>query len=584
MTDEDINNLSSAQSAGDAKVPDAGADRVVPQPIEGEMKKSYIDYSMSVIVARALPDARDGLKPVHRRILYSMYDMGLYHNKAHKKSARVVGECFAAGTRVLTERGLILIEEVQLGEKVYTQSGRAQVTELYEMPERALLRITLENGTSVVATPSQPFKVIGRGLSYEWKEAKDLSPSDHVVMRLDYPDDVPFVTLSKWKGRDKQLNENIAYLIGQFLSDGHIEKYRTAQNNDNAGAFNFFSSSPNVIRQIQSILKAEFDYDATVQNRSTCQDEFGPDQPTINQIRITDPGLNDYLACNFNIDGSWRADTKHIPEAFNRSPKSVIGALLSGMIDGDGSVHRDRNVIHYGTASERMAEGVHVLMQQLGVLGQRYVMDNTSSFDLLNGAILKHNHVLHCIEIRGRFVKKLASHIDLFNEIKRERLERIVNAPVISSKFERIPYASETIFSELSSHHIGGGWYEDSNGNKFRSGLSYPSGCKVRYSSGIQEMPLGRTQIREWGIQSKLERLGSHLSPLIEGILNDNLYFIKIDSVREAPPEKTYDVQVASAHEFIANGIIAHNCLGKYHPHGDTAVYDSWCASPRISP
>ena len=64
-----------------------GGDRIEPVDIQAEMQKSYIDYSMSVIVSRALPDARDGLKPVHRRILYSMYDMSLNHNKAHKKSA-----------------------------------------------------------------------------------------------------------------------------------------------------------------------------------------------------------------------------------------------------------------------------------------------------------------------------------------------------------------------------------------------------------------------------------------------------------------------------------------------------------------
>jgi DNA gyrase subunit A len=56
------------------------------------MKSAYIDYSMSVIVSRALPDVRDGLKPVHRRVLYGMYDLGVFSNKAHKKSARIVGE------------------------------------------------------------------------------------------------------------------------------------------------------------------------------------------------------------------------------------------------------------------------------------------------------------------------------------------------------------------------------------------------------------------------------------------------------------------------------------------------------------
>jgi DNA gyrase subunit A len=67
-------------------------DRIIPVNIEEQMKTAYIDYSMSVIVGRALPDVRDGFKPVHRRILYAMNELGLNHNKPYKKSARVVGE------------------------------------------------------------------------------------------------------------------------------------------------------------------------------------------------------------------------------------------------------------------------------------------------------------------------------------------------------------------------------------------------------------------------------------------------------------------------------------------------------------
>jgi DNA gyrase subunit A len=68
------------------------ANRIVVRVIEDEMKKSYLDYSMSVIVGRALPDVRDGLKPVHRRVLFGMYEMGMLHNKPFKKCARIVGD------------------------------------------------------------------------------------------------------------------------------------------------------------------------------------------------------------------------------------------------------------------------------------------------------------------------------------------------------------------------------------------------------------------------------------------------------------------------------------------------------------
>lgn len=85
------NNIENNDNSEDIKSTKLG-ENIVPQIIEDEMKKSYLDYAMSVIVGRALPDVRDGLKPVHRRILFAMNDMGMHHNKAFKKSARIVGE------------------------------------------------------------------------------------------------------------------------------------------------------------------------------------------------------------------------------------------------------------------------------------------------------------------------------------------------------------------------------------------------------------------------------------------------------------------------------------------------------------
>src|ERR1700683_234199 len=71
---------------------DGGNKNIIPTNIEDEMRSSYLAYAMSVIVGRALPDARDGLKPVHRRVLFAMSELGNDWNKPHKKSARVVGD------------------------------------------------------------------------------------------------------------------------------------------------------------------------------------------------------------------------------------------------------------------------------------------------------------------------------------------------------------------------------------------------------------------------------------------------------------------------------------------------------------
>src|SRR5579875_4175043 len=78
----------------DTTLPPGGdaAERVEPVDIQHEMQRSYIDYAMSVIVGRALPDVRDGLKPVHRKILYAMFDSGFRPDRQHVKCSRVVGD------------------------------------------------------------------------------------------------------------------------------------------------------------------------------------------------------------------------------------------------------------------------------------------------------------------------------------------------------------------------------------------------------------------------------------------------------------------------------------------------------------
>ena len=72
--------------------PGGSDDRIILADLRNEMSRSYLEYAMSVIVGRALPDARDGLKPVHRRILYAMYELGLTSDRPYRKCARVVGE------------------------------------------------------------------------------------------------------------------------------------------------------------------------------------------------------------------------------------------------------------------------------------------------------------------------------------------------------------------------------------------------------------------------------------------------------------------------------------------------------------
>jgi DNA gyrase subunit A len=203
------------------------AKEVIPVTLEDEMRQSYLDYAMSVIVGRALPDVRDGLKPVHRRVLYAMHELGNDWNKPYKKSARVVGDvigkyhphgdvavydtivrmaqpfslrnmlidgqgnfgCFTGDTRIKladgSEKSFAELAELppdeifyvyavnQFGKIVMAEGRHSRITR----PNAELLELTLDNGEVVRCTPDHLFML--RDGTY--KEARDLTPEDSLM-------------------------------------------------------------------------------------------------------------------------------------------------------------------------------------------------------------------------------------------------------------------------------------------------------------------------------------------------------------------------------------------------------------------
>jgi len=204
-------------------------EKIVPVCIEDEVKDSYLNYAMSVIVGRALPDVRDGLKPVHRRILYAMQDLNLDHSKPYKKCARIVGEtmgkyhphgdvaiydtlvrmaqdfslryplvdgqgnfgCFTKDTKVRLTDGRALnfeelIKEAKEGRKNYTftfnhKTKKIAIAEI-KNPRKTrknaeLVKVILDNGEKITCTPDHPF-MLRDGI---YKKAKDLKANDSLM-------------------------------------------------------------------------------------------------------------------------------------------------------------------------------------------------------------------------------------------------------------------------------------------------------------------------------------------------------------------------------------------------------------------
>ena len=545
---------------------------IIPRVIEQEMKEAYVNYAMSVIVGRALPDVRDGLKPVHRRILYAMSEIGVFYNKAFKKSARIVGECFVPGTLILTEKGLMPIESIEKGDIIYTQTGKDSVEELYEMPERELLKVTLNNGISTMVTPSQKFKIINPHLQFQWKEAQDLTSEDYIIIKADYPVVQNLSVLGIFKGKEVKLNKNIAYLLGQLISDGWVDKGHQR----GYSRCGFCSTSVPVIQKISSILQQEFFYTPTVEEKHQ-EIDCGELKllKKLYTIRIHQSELNKFVIDTFSFQDAI-AKNKQVPLQILISPQEVIYSFLSGLIDGDGSVHKERNTIHYGSISEKLIGALQIMLQHLGVFSHKYVDESLRNHEFL-GKEIKKNNIFYSLEVQGSFAKLLAKELCLAEENKAERLKRILenDDEPNPNVFEAIPYSGKIIFNELSTQHLGGGWYQEEDGKKFKAGVKYKTGAKIRYSKDLQEKNLGRTQILGWGIADKLQRINSPFASIIKDIISHNLFFLKVEKVEKGGTQKTYDLGIRNVHQFIANGLVSHNCLGKYHPHGDTSVYDA---------
>ncbi len=517
---------------------------IIEVPIEEEVKQSYIDYAMSVIVGRAIPDVRDGLKPVQRRILYAMFEMGLTPDKPFKKSARIVGECFVKGTKVATSEGIKNIEEVEKGDLVYTSKGLRKVSELYIMPPQPLKEVITDTGLSVRCTPGQMFKVLTQEGDLVWKKAEDLKEGDFLLLRSVFPEVSGRIVVE-----GVEIDEDLAYLIGLLVGDGWVEKDRRGYHR-----VGVFVSDERIRDRVEKILSSKgFRFskcgDGTVRLNSN-------DSSIIISILEADENLN--------------ARSKKIPSWVFKADKRTALAFVSGLIDSDGSVHRNRNVVAFSSISKELIADLQILLFYLGIPTRIYTQRPKGN--RLEGREIRPNYEVHTLEISGHYALKILTYS--IAPVKAERIceERITKRV----KVDRVPYMGKLLLKEFSEKHLGGGWYLTAEGKKVRCGIKYSTGTKIRYSVDLKErFLLYRTALEDLNILKKAELIGSRYAKLLKDIVDKGWFFFKVKEVKDVPPEETYDIQVEEDHEFLANGFVVHNCLGKYHPHGDQAVYDA---------
>ena len=511
--------------------------------IEDEMRRSYLDYAMSVIIGRALPDVRDGLKPVHRRVLWAMQELGNYHNKPYKKSARVVGDCFVAGTLVHTEKGLKPIEEIEVGEKVLMPNGyTSRVVEAFHNPPGQVIDVTLSNGLTLTVTPDQKFRVLGENYEVRWEQAKNLEGKRVLAASprsLGFPE-----------AHFNQQKTGLAYTAGLLVAEGYL----TDRNRSSRVGISMVDREP--LEYVASVC-AEQSVKAIWSEKKPQQSHY----QLQHQLRFSNFPEAVEICQN-------KCDDKQVP-SWVLTDRRLFAPFIAGFVDGDGFMRAadSKREAVLATTSKRLSTELQAMLADCGIHGvivpEEHGENRLTSFNLnLTGE--NASRLAHLISPFLKIPRKKESAFDLSNWKNR----------ALNLETECVP--SATIWEEFSKHHIGSGWFVDKDGRKFRSGIKYETGAKIRYSNDLHEKTLSYRQIESWGILAKLEKLGSPLAANIRHLI-DNYSLLQVVSVIDnCEKVETFDIQIEDeSHEFLLHGCAVSNCIGKYHPHGDSAVYET---------
>jgi DNA gyrase subunit A len=516
--------------------------------IEDEMRRSYLDYAMSVIIGRALPDVRDGFKPVHRRVLWSMHELGNYHNKAYKKSARVVGDCFVKGALVHTETGLVPIEKVEVGDKVCLRNGSlSRVVELYQNPPSHVIDVTFANGLTLTVTPDQRFRVLKDDLTIDWERAENLA-GKKVIVTNQHTIGIP----SRHPDEEKI---SLAYICGLMVAEGSTNR------NDNSTrvSINMVDTEP-----IDFISKVCLERGIKVlrKQRSPVETHYKM------QHHIAFAGLKEVHevctpTCAFKTVPKWIL-----------ADRRLFAPFLAGFTDGDGHI-RNSNIsreVIFSSTSKTLLIQMQAMLADSGIHGCITELPNVDRKDGIKRL------PAFILSITGNKASLFCNLVADFLKIPRKRQIALQHAEWqgrnLHTTTECIP--SRPIFTELSQSHIGGGWYIDKNGQKFRAGIKYSTGSKIRYSKDLTQKDISYRQLEEWGIIDKLARIDSPLLPLIKTLMSNCGVMQVVEVTNKNEQAETFDIQIEhDSHEFLLHGTAVANCIGKYHPHGDTAVYDT---------
>lgn len=550
--------------------------KVKPVKITEEMQKSYLDYAMSVIVSRALPDVRDGLKPVHRRILFAMHEMGLTHSAKHTKSAKVIGNamgryhphgdqaiydalvrlvqdfsmryplidgqgnfgsidgdppaamryCVGGDTLVLTNKGTIPIEKIspkqeeKINLRVLNYQGRiVRTSKFFDSGKQAVIKITTKRGYELKGSWNHLilcWELNDFGFpTLQWNLLENITSNDHAIINRNFP------LFSK-------RNPSLTSFHSQNLKYKNI-KLPTAMNEEIAFLLGALVAEGSFHQK--QILFNNQDLEFYKKIKNIIETQFPGVQLYERNIKRNCRGLSLYhqKAVKFlkNIGlNNVKSDKKEIPFTILFSKKETIRQFLVALFEGDGSViahkdkrHQGRSIeLVYNSKSYKLIKQLKVLLLNFGILTSAPLQDKR------NGC--------YKLLISGREnIQKFKDEIGFFSQRKRTTLVKIskINSERMS-KTDWIPFLNN--YLRTNYHH-----------------------------EFIQKNNIDRYNKLEKNYPQLKKFLKSQDLKLIKWLLENKFFFDRIKTIEKLPKkEKVYSLKVDDrSHSFIANGFINHN-------------------------
>jgi len=548
---------------------DAAGDRIEPVDIQQEMQRSYIDYAMSVIVGRALPEVRDGLKPVHRRVLYAMYDSGFRPDRSHAKSARSVAETMgnyhphgdasiydtlvrmaqpwslryplvdgqgnfgspgndppAAMRYCLTADALVRLplgQTVRIADiasakpnsdaivdlKVLDRHGNPVTADrLFHSGEHQTYTVTTTEGFSVTGTGNHPLLClvdVGGVPTLLWKLVDEIEPGDCVVLQRTPPAEIG---CADWE------DTLTALLLGAFISEGFVSEGRAGFNNLDRDYFH------NVVAAYDAVVGGQ----RYVSERRIASGSTLLELDVQNLRALAESPLAELM--------NQRSAARFVPDRIWNSPAPVKRVFLQALFEGDGScsaLPRNTIQIAYSTRSERLAKDVQQLLLEFGIISRRYLH-----------ATGEHKVVITNRGHAEAFVTQIG-----FGGAKQEKLTKILSD---------LP----DVAAGLDGDHV--------------PGLA----AFIRSHSG------GRWTDKEWLRKHNVDRLSrwqrsgaeilSHIAdPDVRAVASEltdgRFYYAAVAAVLDAGVQPVYSLRVQTDdHSFITNGFVSHNTEARLTP------------------